>query len=299
MTSTELNREFGLTEALRFEASPSGLTRAVISMPLAQAEIYQHGAHITRWTPSGHKPVLFLSSKSLFEAGKAIRGGVPIIFPWFGPRSGDKPGPMHGFARTAVWGVESARLLDSGAVEIAFGLEADEASRALGYGDFTVRFTVTVGAELGLSLEVVNRGAAPLVFEEALHTYYAVSGIRDVALHGLEGTTYIDKTDGFRRKIQGDEALRIRKETDQVHLNSTATCVIADEAWKRRIVIRKSGSHSTVVWNPWIEKAAAMADMAADGWQGMLCVETANVAENALTLAAGASHRMTATISLE
>jgi glucose-6-phosphate 1-epimerase len=299
MTSTELNRKFAIANALRFETAPGGLTRAVVSTPLAEAEVYQHGAHIAHWTPSGQKPVLFVSSKSFFAEGKAIRGGVPIIFPWFGPRSGDKPGPMHGFARTALWSVESTRILDNGAVEIVFGLEPDDDSRALGFDGFSVRFTATVGGELGMSLEIINRSGAPLVFEEALHTYYKVSDVRDVALSGLEGTTYIDKTDGFRRKVQGDAPIRIGKETDQVHLNSGATCAISDEQWGRRIVIRKTGSHSTVVWNPWIAKTATLVDMAADEWQGMICVETANVAENAVTLEAGASHRMIGTVSVE
>ena len=299
MTSTELNRKFALANALRFEAPSGGLTRAVISTQLVEAEIYQQGAHIAHWAVRGRKPVLFMSSRSFFAPGKPIRGGVPIIFPWFGPRSGDRPGPAHGFARTALWSVESARLLNSGAVEIAFGLAADPASRALGFDAFAVRFTATIGSELSMSLDVSNRSQAPLVFEEALHSYFAVSSIRDIAVHGLEGTTYIDKTDAFSRNVQPDAPILIGKETDQVHLNSTAACVISDPPWDRRIVISKTGSNSTVVWNPWIAKAAAFQDMAPDEWQSMICLETANVAGNAVTLAAGDSHRLTATISVE
>jgi glucose-6-phosphate 1-epimerase len=299
MTSTELNSQFALANALRFETAPGGLTRAVISTPLVEAEIYQQGAHIAHWAVRGRKPVLFMSSKSFLTAGKPIRGGVPIIFPWFGPRSGNKPGPAHGFARTALWSVESSRLLNNGAVEIALGLAADDTSRALGFDNFAVRFTVTVGSELSMSLDVSNGSPGPLVFEEALHTYFAVSSIRDIAVHGLEGTTYIDKTDGFSRKVQPDAPIRFAKETDQVHLNSVASCVISDPAWDRRIVISKTGSNSTVVWNPWIAKAAALEDMAPDEWQGMICIETANVAGNAVTLAGGDSYHMTATITAE
>src|SRR6204780_4930918 len=180
MTSTELNQQFAIANAPRFEAAPGGLTRAAISTPLAEAEIYQQGAHIAHWAVPGRKPVLFLSSKSFFAPGKPIRGGVPIIFPWFGPRSGDKPGPAHGFARTALWSVESARLLNNGAVEIAFSLDADQSSRALGFDAFTPRFTATIGSELSMSLDVSNRSQAPFVFEDAVHSYFAVSSIRDV-----------------------------------------------------------------------------------------------------------------------
>jgi glucose-6-phosphate 1-epimerase len=299
MTSTELDRRFSIANALRFETAPGGLIHAVITTPLAEAEIYRQGAHLAHWTPRGRNPVLFVSSRSLFEAGKPIRGGVPVIFPWFGPRSGGRPGPAHGFARVTPWSVESASLLSGGALEIVFTLAPDDASRALGFDAFAVRYTVRAGSELSLSFEVSNRGQEPLVFEEALHTYFAVSSVREVAVHGLEGTTYIDKTDGFARKLQPDAPIRIGKETDQVHLNTTAACTISDPAWSRRIVIRKTGSNSTVVWNPWIAKTAALPDMAPDEWQGMICVETANVADNALTLAPGDSHQLTAAISLE
>ncbi len=294
----ELNRKFALADALEFHADPGGLTRAVISTPLAEAGIYLQGAHLAHWTPRGQKPVLFMSSKSFFKPGKAIRGGVPVIFPWFGARSDGKPGPQHGFARTALWTVEGTRLLDSGAVEIWLGLTADDASRALGFDGFSVRFTATIGTGLLMALEVTNTGSQPFVYEEALHTYFAVSDIANVSITGLEGTTLIDKTDGFSRKVQPDAPVTIAKETDQVHLNTMAECVVHDPAWQRDIEVAKSGSLSTVVWNPWIAKTAAMADMAPDDWRGMVCVETSNAADNAVTLAPGEIHTLTAAISL-
>jgi len=299
MTFTQLNEQFSIANALRFEETPGGLIRAVISTPLAEAEIYQQGAHVAHWAPRGQKPVLFMSSKSFLTPGKPIRGGVPVIFPWFGPRSGDRPGPAHGFARTVPWSVESTRLRSHGAVEIVLALAAGDESRGFGFDAFALRFTLLIGSELSMSLDVANQGEKPLLFEEALHSYFAVSGIGGVAVDGLEGTTYIDKTDGFIRKLQPDAPIRIGKETDQVHLNTTATCTISDPAWDRHIVIRKTGSNSTVVWNPWIAKTATLADMAPDEWPGMICVETANVADDAVTLAPGDSHRLTATISIE
>jgi glucose-6-phosphate 1-epimerase len=283
---------------LQFNPNEGGLARAVISTPLADAEIYRQGAHIARWTPHGQRPVLFLSSKSLLAPGKQIRGGVPVIFPWFGARSDGKAGPAHGFARTALWTVESSRICESGAAEIIFGLEPDDASRALGFDHFALRFTVMIGTELEMSLEVSNHGPEPLTFEEALHTYFSVSDIRGVSVHGLEGTTYIDKTDGFARKVQPDAPISFGKETDQVHVNTAAACTIEDRGWNRRIVIEKTGSQSTVVWNPWIAKTAGLADMAADEWQGMVCIETANAADNAVTLAPGDSHRLSARVSI-
>ena len=272
-------------EGLRFEETPGGLTRAVVSTPLCEGDIYLQGAHVTHWTPCGQKPVLFVSSKSAFAPGKAIRGGVPVIFPWFGPRSDGKPGPAHGFARTSLWTVESSALRGDGALEIGFVLETDE---------FRVRFAVAMGTALEMSLEVLNRGSAEARFEEALHTYLAVADVREASVTGLEGTTYIDKTDGFSRKPQGPEPLRLAKATDSVYLKTAAACTVTDPVWERKIVVEKSGSASTVVWNPW----AGMADMDAEQWPGMICVETANASDNAVTLAGGAVHKMSAVIRL-
>jgi glucose-6-phosphate 1-epimerase len=299
MHGAKLANQFDIPNALRFEDAPGGLVRAVISTPAADAELYLQGAHLTKWTPRGQRPVLFLSPKSLFTPGKAIRGGVPIIFPWFGDRSDGKPGPAHGFARITEWAMEAAKLRSDGNVEIALTLAPNETTRALGYAAFHLRYRVTIGSQLEMELEARNDAKEPLKIEEALHAYFAIADIHQASVSGLEGTTYIDKTDGFKRKKLANEPVRIAKETDEVHLNTQANCVIHDPVWRRRIVIEKTGSDSTVLWNPWIEKTKGMSDMAPDGWQHMICVETANAADNAVHLSPGASHKLTATIRVE
>ena len=261
--------------------------------------MYLQGAHLAHWTPRGQRPVLFLSPKSLFAAGKAIRGGVPIIFPWFGARSDGKPGPAHGFARTSQWTVESTKQHDDARLEITLALGSSDATRALFDGDFGLRFRVTVGAELEMELETSNQGKTPFTFEEALHTYLAVGDVERAAIFGLENTTFIDKTDGFKRKKLESEPMRIAKETDQVHLCARTICTVWDPVWDRRITIEKNGSASTVIWNPWIDKSKGMSDMEADGWKQMLCVETANAADNAVLLAPGASHKLSTKIRVE
>jgi len=298
MHGAESTNQFAIPDVLRFEDTPgpselaSGVVRAVISTPEAEGDVYLQGAHVTHWTPRGQRPVLFVSPKSLFAPGKAIRGGVPIIFPWFGPRSDGKPGPSHGFARTTNWAIEGASLHSDGKVEITLALAPNDNTRALGYAAFHARFRVTIGAELEMELEIRNDAREPFTYEEALHAYFAIGDIHQVSVSGLEGTTYIDKTDGFKRKKLGNEALRIAKETDQVHLSTQSPCVIHDPVLNRRIVIEKSGSDSTVVWNPWIEKTKGMSDMDPDDWKKMICVETANAADNAVHLSPGASHKL-------
>jgi len=278
-----------VTDAVRLEDGPGGLRRAIVSTPLATATIYLHGAHVTEWTPRGQRPVLFTSSRSMFETGKPIRGGVPIVFPWFGPRGDGQPGPLHGYARISEWTLESTEQRPDGAVEVRLGLAVE-----------SVRLTyrVVVGESLELELTVRNKSDAEFRFEEALHTYFAVGDIRQVSITGLEGTTCVDKTDGFARKVS-EGAIRFGKETDQVHLNTTAACEIHDAAWERVVVVEKTGSNTTVVWNPWIEKTKTLADMAPDDWQQMVCVETANALANNITLPAGAVHTLYSSIRVK
>jgi glucose-6-phosphate 1-epimerase len=296
MNPPNLTERFAIPNALRFEEGSGGLTRAVISTPAADAEIYLHGAHLTHWKPHGAEPVLFLSSKSFYEPGKAIRGGVPVIFPWFGPRTDGQAGPMHGFARTMEWTVESTSVDKDGNVEIALALEPNEVTRGFGYDAFQLRFRVTVGRTLVMKLETRNDCAEPLAFQEALHTYFAIGDIYRVRVSGLAGAVYIDKTDGFQRKRQGSDPIHITKETDRVYVNTTSTCIIGDPALGRRIMIEKSDSEATVVWNPWDEKIKTFADMTPEDWKRMICVETANAGDHSIHLAPGASHTLSATI---
>lgn len=276
-----------ITQAVQFDEGRGGLRRAVISTPLAEAELYLQGAHLTAWTPRGQRPVLFTSSQSLFEAGKPIRGGVPIAFPWFGPRGGGLPGPMHGVARIQEWSVESSEVAEDGTATLVLALAQA--------GEWRLRFRVAIGESLTMELTATNDSATGFTFEEALHTYFAIEDVHRVSVSGLAGVHYLDKTDEFREKVQGVEPIRIVSETDRVYLNTQATCVIDDG---RKIVVGKSGSNTTVVWNPWIAKAAALPDLADDEWKQLICVETVNAGVNALTIAPGSSHTMTATVRI-
>jgi D-hexose-6-phosphate mutarotase len=164
--------------------------------------------------------------------------------------------------------------------------------------DFAARFVVEITAHLTMTLEVENTSGSSFQFESALHTYFAVSDVRHVSVTGLENAAYIDKTDAFARKQLGPEPLRFTAETDRVFPGATGACVIHDPGLNRNIVVEKSGSATTVVWNPWIAKAAAMADFGDDEWARMLCIETANTGDDAITLASGAKHALTQTVRL-
>ena len=289
-----------MTEPIVIDKGEGGLDRARVAGPRGEAEVYLQGAHVTRWQPRGAAaPVLFVASRAVFAPGKAIRGGVPLIFPWFGPHATDKSKPMHGFARARPWRVTATDSAPDGTVNIELGLDDDAATRALWPHPFRARYRVTVGDALGMALEVVNTGPTPFTFEAALHTYLTVSDVRTAGVRGLENTAFIDKVDGFARKRHGSGPLTLTGETDRVFLGTRAACVVDDPGLRRRLTVDKTGSASTVVWNPWAAKCAEMADMGADDWRSMICVETANASDDAVTVAPGARHLMTATIRAE
>lgn len=277
-----------------------GLPRLDVASRQATAQIFCHGAQLTQWAPSGTgRGVIWTSARSYFRPDKAIRGGVPICFPWFGPHPSNPAQPAHGFVRLADWTVSEATEAPDGAVTLAFVLESDVTTRASWPHDFLLTQTYSIGAALGMTLRVENRGSAPFTFEEALHTYFAVSDVRQVAIAGLEDTEYLDKVLEFARRRQPSEPLRVAGETDRVYLDTAADCRISDPAWQRRIAVGKSGSRTTVVWNPWIDRARALMDFGDEEWREMVCVETANVGAAAVRLEPGGVHTMSVNIRVE
>ena len=298
LTSFESLRKWEMPGLVRAEAGPGGLKRLAITTSLAQAQVYLHGAHVTSYQPVGHSPMLFTSERSLYQDGKAIRGGVPVIFPWFGANADRKDLPMHGFARTREWELENVTKWPDETIEVLLRLISDYATRALWPYDFVLRHRIIIGRQLEMRLEVENWSADAFTFEEALHTYLAVRDARQAAVTGLEGAEYLDKTEGMARKTQAG-AIKIERETDRIYVNTTSLCSVDDAAAGRRLNVAKSGSNTTVVWNPWIEKAAALPDFGDEEWPGMLCIETANVAPDTVTLQPRESHTMTATLSVE
>lgn len=290
-------RCFEIPGVAEFSETPAGLVVLALSPALCKAEIHLHGAHVTSFQPSGAQPVLFLSRRSQFEKNKPIRGGVPVIFPWFGPRAGHPESPAHGFARTLPWEVESLSCADGASVDLVLALESNESTRAIWPHDFVLRHRISVGSELSMTLEVVNTSNIPFTFEEALHTYFIISEIHSVTVTGLEGAEYLDKADGGQRKIQDRSPIQMSGEVDRLYLDTRTACAVHDPGMSRKIIVEKSGSDSTVVWNPAAAKAARLTDLG-DEWPGMICIETVNAARNSVTLEAGATHSMRATVSL-
>lgn len=259
------------------------------------ATVYHQGAHVASWTPSRQDPVLFVSRQAQFVEGKAIRGGVPICFPWFGPgRSGDRT-PAHGYARTTPW-----RLISSDDAVAVFAISEDdfsEEARAAFPYRFACEYTVTVGSTLTLELATTNTGDRPFELEEALHTYLAVGDLRSVSVDGLDGVDYVDKVTG-EDSVRQDGPVTFHGETDRVY-RSGEPLVVSDPVLGRKLHITMSGAANTVVWNPWTQKAKDMGDFADDEWTQMLCIEGANALDDFVTVAPGQTHRISYTIQVE
>jgi glucose-6-phosphate 1-epimerase len=292
----DLERRCGIPGAVRFETDSNGLVRVRVETPHAEAIAYLHGAHLTHYQPRGDRPVLFTSAQSRFQRGQPIRGGVPIVFPWFGPHAVDPSAPMHGVARLTEWGLHAAAREPDGSVVLTFILDSAQVTHPAWPHVYAARYAVRIGPTLELTLEVFNPSEHTVTYEEALHTYLAVEDVRMVEVRGLAGATFVDKTDGMKRKTQESEALRIAGETDRVYLGTRATCVLEDPTGGRRLHLEKWGSDATVVWNPWAAKARAMPDFGDEEWPRMLCIETASVGECAIQLPPGARHVLGARI---
>ncbi|MCK9200733.1 MAG: D-hexose-6-phosphate mutarotase [Gallionella sp.] len=292
-TAQQLNTQFGIKGQLSFREDASGLVVAEIDNAQATASLCLQGAHLMTWQPKSQSvPVVWLSRDAKLAAGKSIRGGAPVCWPWFGAHASEVSFPGHGFARTVPWNVVESGVEPDGATRLTLRLVASDKTRAQWPHDCTLDLTVIVGDTLRMEMTTENTGAEAFVIGEALHTYFQIGDIGAVRVTGLEGCGYWDKVGGSTLRKQ-DGAIAFSGETDRVYIDTAAECVIEDDKLKRRIHVAKSGSLSTVVWTPWVEKANKMGDMGQpDGWREMVCVESVNAIENVVTVAAGTKHTM-------
>jgi D-hexose-6-phosphate mutarotase len=293
MSSENLPVKNGVVRRVSLIKGVGGLIKAEVDAVASRAEIYLHGAHVTQFQRRGEPPLLFLSQLSRFERGVPIRGGIPIIFPWFGPREGK---PAHGFARTSEWTLVEPPPGSDSAIKLKFRL-ADTAGTS-DTAPFVAEYEVEVGATLGLSLSIINLSEHQVfTFEACLHTYFHIGDVHTVSVSGLHGCEYLDKCDNQARKRDTDDKIIITRETDRTYLNTGNLVEIIDPTLGRRIQIDTTGANSTVVWNPWIAKSQAMPDFGDDEYLRMICVESGNVADNRVTLPPGQTSTLRAVIS--
>lgn len=293
-----LNATHGLPGTLWVQEGPGGLPFIHIHNANAQAHISLYGSQVLSFRPHTQTDLLFLSGQALFQSGKAIRGGVPVCWPWFGPDPQGLGRPNHGFARTRLWTLQHTATAE-GTTRITLGLTDTPDTRALWPHAFELTLEITVGTTLELALTTRNTGDAPFDITQALHSYFAVGNIAQATVTGLDGCTYIDNATGARgalRQQVGD--VRFEAEVDRIYTGAPAELALVDGAGQRTLRIASAGSHTAVVWNPGTTVAAGMADLPSGGEHHFVCVETANAANDVVTVPPGGEHRLVARIGL-
>ncbi len=278
---------FDLPPCVRLAEVTPGYPIFEIDHPTCVARVALHGAHVMSWKPAGEEEVLYLSPDAVYKEGKAIRGGIPVCWPWFNAHPADASQPSHGLVRGRFWEFLGATEDDS-AVTLRFGIQV---------GIWHAELTVRAGEELEVVLESKNVSEVPIVVSGALHTYLGVSDISQVRVVNLDGCTYLD-TVGVpeMRKQKGDVVFA--REVDRIY-ESSSSILLVDDLSGRTILIEKTGSPTTVVWNPWAEKAAALADLPDDGYLKFCCIEAAIANDRAEIVMPGASHMLMTRISVE
>lgn len=276
---------------------PGGLPLLSIQNRHASARLLLQGAHLLSYQPAGAPEVLFVSPNAVYAPGQAVRGGVPVCWPWFGPDPEGRGRPAHGFARNRVWALRSAATTtDDGATELRLGLSDDADTRALWPHAFDLELSVTVGPVLRLALTTRNTGDTPFTITQALHSYFAVGDIGAVQVQGLGGCGCIDKLAGGARVPGAPGPVVFDGPVDRIYQRVPPTLQVVDAAAGRRLALHSEGSTTAVVWNPGAALAATMADLGGGAQRGFVCVETANAGDEVVTLAPGASHRLAVSI---
>jgi glucose-6-phosphate 1-epimerase len=251
------------------------------------AKVALHGAQVLSWKPADETEVLYLSPDAVFKEGKAIRGGIPVCWPWFNAHPADPEMPSHGIARTRFWDLLEARESEHG-VLLKFGMSE---------GIWHATLTVSAGEELEVVLETRNPNEIPVLVSGALHSYLAVPDIAQVRVVNLYAAAYLDNTGTPARRIQKGD-LRFRGEVDSIY-DSSSSVLLVDDLSGRTLMIGKSGSPSTVVWNPWNQKAEALPDLPDEGYRKFCCIEAAIANDKAVIVMPGASHELRTWISIE
>ncbi|KEI71103.1 D-hexose-6-phosphate mutarotase [Endozoicomonas elysicola] len=251
----------------------NGLAILKVQSPKCEAAISLHGGHLFQFKPTGEQDVIWLSNKAIFSEEKAIRGGVPVCWPWFGQVGS----PSHGFARTSNW-----QLLDheenEQAVTIRLKLSASKQTRVVWPHDFSAVLTFTLGETLRINLEMINTGETPWQWSGALHTYFAIAEATETWITGA-GTSYIDSLKNDL-PCETTEALIINQSIDRIYTTPEETISIHDQGNQRTINVLNRGHNSAVIWNPWKDLSRSMGDMSDDGYETMVCVEATQYAKD-------------------
>ncbi len=296
MTIAQLNAAHGIDGQLQFIDGPGGFPIIEINNGQAKAAISVYAGHILAFQPTD-EPVglLFLSEQTAYQSGKAIRGGIPICWPWFGADPDNQGRPNHGFVRNRRWQVFSTAMQSDGSTKVVLGMVDTDDTQAMWPHSFNLTIEITVSNTLKVELVTRNTGDQPFTITQALHSYFTVGDISQTKVIGLAGTSYLDKVAGYVPKTQTGD-ITIAAEVDRIYQNVSPSLTIDDRALSRQIQMTSIGSNTAIVWNPWAENSAKMADLKDDDYQRFICVETANAADEVVEVPAGGEYHLGMTV---
>jgi len=298
MNFSELS-EYEIENELWFVEIEHGFTYIEINNSKAHATVSTYSGQVLSYRPKSQQhDLLFVSDTAYYEEGKAIKGGIPVCWPWFGPDPDDRGRPAHGFVRNRQWSVTASESLADGSTKVVLSLVDSSETREIWPHAFKLDIEITVGDSLRVALLTKNTGDKSVTISQALHSYFQVGDISKVKVLGLDGTDYLDKVDGSARKIQAGP-VTIGGEVDRIYTGITGEQVIDDESLGRKIHITPRGCSTAVVWNPWADIAASMGDLDDDDYRKMICVETANAGPETVEIAAGGEYRLEAEYTIE
>lgn len=267
-----------------------------VNHSMASGRIALNGAHVMSWIPKGSKPVLYMSPQAALEPGKAIRGGIPICWPWFGPHPTDHSLPSHGFVRNLMWTLVNASENLTG-VTLEFTLSSSELSLPIWPHSFSLRLEVKMGTTLSIDLHITNTDTSEWPMTGALHTYLCVDDVREAAVMGLDDSFYVESRLSPER-IEQSGPIYFDREIDRLY-DSRNTVRLMDRTGRRTVVVDKGGSRATVVWNPWIEKSQRLNDLPDDAYPYFVCIEAANAGHQIITLPPGENHTLSQRLRIQ
>ncbi|HIP27658.1 MAG TPA: D-hexose-6-phosphate mutarotase [Sulfurovum sp.] len=289
-------KKFEIENVLSIQTDKHAGDKIVIQNDFADAEIYLLGGHLTHFQPHGEEKVIYDGKESYILPPKSAHFGIPICWPWFGPHPTDDTKGQHGFARNSVWDIIDTEILSNGQTSATLGLQETKETLSQYPHTFNLELTFTIGKTLEVALKTINTSPTTMHITQALHSYFYVDTVQDIRIQGLEGRTFIDQLDNHIPKKE-HEVLRFTQSLDRIYIPTSDTCEIIDTNLKRKICIKKEHSNSTVVWNPW--EKSILHDVKGSQYQKFVCIETANVKEDIVTLNAGESYTLVQKISLE
>jgi len=294
-----LKEKYSIPGKIEFMPGRAGFVYAVLRSGFSECVVSLYGGHVMSYKPDGKDDLLWVSEYSYFEDGKAIRGGIPVCWPWFGDNPSSPELPSHGFAKICDWNVKSSSSNEN-FTELVLSLsDRDVPDKRFGTQPFELELSVRCGKKLEVALATYNSGNSDFKLTESFHTYFSVSDINKVFISGLDGEEYSEKTGETRRKSIQSGPVTFSSKVARTYSGSACDCEICDPGAGRKIKISKAGSRTTVLWNPWIAESAKSPDLEDNAYLEMVCVETANAFSDSVSIAPGEIHRMKTVISSE